>query len=273
MHFSSAKMRIGIGLTAAAILGVGIWFYFSLDRRGRAMLVYEGKTAEQWFFGSNSQAQARLAFHGMGTNCVPFLLEKAVMRDSALKRFYHWLWLKLPRGIRPNAPRAPGYIQTIAWTHLANWSRESDFMLPQIFASIKRVESDWVRYRAFDSMTFLLGRMPRPDREAHYAAFLDDPSFMIKFEAAVQLARLVRYDTPMTNALPILLNAATNTTFLERDTLESYSPNVQIPTNVVKSIIQSRQQRAGNALKLYGVEPHIRIQTSRKPSLDIQFGQ
>lgn len=234
--------RRSIALAAVGLLlGIGLCIYFATDNRRSAMPTYEGKTAEQWFFGSNSQSQARLAMYLMGTNCVPFLLEKALMSDSMLKKSYYWLWMKLPKSIRPGAPVPPGSVQMLAWSHLGTWSHESDFMQPELLAAIKRVESDAIRYRAMQAMEPIFRRLPRQVREAAYVSFLEDPSFTIRFEAAIQLAN---HKMGVTNALPVLMNAATNAVFVEREFFETYSPYAKL-----QSGIPWRQATASNALK------------------------
>jgi hypothetical protein len=95
------------------------------------------------------------------------------------------------------------------------------------------------------AMEPIFRRLPRQDREAAYVSFLDDSSFNIRFEAAVQLAN---YKMRATNALSVLMNAATNADFLER---EFYSPFAKIPTNIAQSTIQWRQATASNALKRF----------------------
>jgi hypothetical protein len=96
------KRKTAVLLTVTTLLVAVVW----TTARGRSryvMPVYGGKTAEEWFFSSNrhpglqtTMTDARIAFEAMGTNCVPFLLDKATTRETAFNRFYCWLHPKLP---------------------------------------------------------------------------------------------------------------------------------------------------------------------------------
>ena len=90
----------------AAILGLlllaSIWI--SVTSRSDSLPRYQGETAEEWFYGENrlpSQVNtftdARIAFKAMGTNSIPFLIEKVESMRMTNPSSMGWIGVLLCR--------------------------------------------------------------------------------------------------------------------------------------------------------------------------------
>lgn len=129
------KRRIIITIAAALLLTAGI--LLNLWRTSRKpMPVYQGKTADQWLveiFSSN-QLVALQAFHEMGTNAFPVLVEAFKKRDSAWRRAYARIYRKLPNSWQKHLapPVQPQNLWSAAQLVLINNQREAKKLLPEL---------------------------------------------------------------------------------------------------------------------------------------------
>lgn len=262
------KRKALVYFTVTLLLSAVVWT--AVRARSRyAMPVHNGKTAEEWFFGPTGHPglettikAARPAFQAMGTNCVPFLLEKAKTRETAFNRSYCWLHSKLPWRMQAKAGPAlrATYIQMIAYMHLRSLEQKAEFMADEILASVKLIEDDRTRWRAFESTKPLAERMGDLEKKkAYFLFFLNDSNFEIQLDSAVMLSRL---DNKLTNGVPILAMAMTNTAFLATSIVSQWPTNA-IPFLMpdLTNTIRARQKSAYEALRM--VSPGMEEQLQR----------
>ena len=109
------RTRLNLILLAGVLLAVGGWFFF----RGSGELRYQGKPVSYWFREFCQTAdhprgaavgrlrRATVAFHALGTNAVPFLLDRAMnakAESAGRKAFLEFL------SLFPDSFAAPRYV-------------------------------------------------------------------------------------------------------------------------------------------------------------------
>ena len=238
-------------LSTVAVLLVAVVWMTARGRSRYAMPVYGSKTAEEWFFGSNghpglqtTMTDARVAFEAMGTNCAPFLLDKAKTRETTFNRFYCWLHPKLPMLMKARSKPAlrATYIQMIAYSHLSPLVMHSDFMADEILESVKMIDDDATRWQAFQSVEVLASRR---GGKAYALYFLNDSDCDIQLRSAIILAHI---DNKMTNGLPILVKVMMNPNSVSQAISSRFSAGMA--TSTLQLITRSKQESARQALRM-----------------------
>ena len=226
------KRSLIVGSIVVMLLAtVGFWVHRS-NRRPADLPVYDGKTAEQWFYGdgghpgyAKAMKNADIAFEAMGTNCIPFLLDKARVGDTSFNRFYCWVFPKLPSRLQDKmkAPVVGSYVQLIAIAHLNHLEEmvNYDYMaddLMNLTTEMSDVSNRRSAYFLAERSAIRLDDVGR--KRDYFISFLDDPDFKIQLEAAITLSRI---DRTFTNSIPILIAAVTNMTLVRSAYAQSIS--------------------------------------------------
>lgn len=206
---------IGVLAILASFLVLACWF--TVLRSRAALPAYGGKTAQGWFFGEDGHPgrektmnAARVAFDAMGTNCVPFLLDKVRRGETGFKKFYWWVYPKFPSMLRSKLrpPLSPYYTHKIALWHLQQMLPKLDYVASDLMAIVPGIADDITREQAYDTVERLAEKMDDVEKKkVYFMALLGDPDFSIQLKSAVILSRL---DGSLTNGIPILINAVTN---------------------------------------------------------------
>jgi len=114
---------------------------------------------------------------------------------------------------------------------------------------IPQIENPWVRSRALQSVEHLVSRMAeKKERTSYLLSFLQDPSFEIQLQAAIMLSRV---DNTITNGLPILIVAATDTNQLTQK-IRAQIPNKTNPlglNSIIAGLVRTKQGLAQEALQ------------------------
>src|SRR5690348_1407228 len=110
-------LALGVSLLVAALC-------YARSRPRAALPTYNGKTVQEWFYGptghpglQTTMNAARVAFNAMGTNCVPYLLDEVRRPETIRRKFYCWVYPKLPSLLTSKLtppPLRPYYTQMIA---------------------------------------------------------------------------------------------------------------------------------------------------------------
>jgi len=99
------KRRRKLGFFVVVAVGIGTTFWLVLPPRDP---VYQGQTLSYWFdqFNTTNRPQAALAIRQIGTNAVPFLLEKAKSEDgdTLYERVYRTIYYRAPTILQRRLP-------------------------------------------------------------------------------------------------------------------------------------------------------------------------
>jgi hypothetical protein len=206
--------------TSAGLLVAVVWF--GLGRSRAALPVYEGKTVQEWFFGADghpgrpaTMKAAGVAFEAMGTNCVPFLLDRLRSHESGSNRFYGLIYPGFPSFLKSRWPRplAPYYSHKLALWHLRNMMPKLAFAASDLMEIVPGISDDQTREQAYDMVEHLAIRLDDVGKKrAYLVGFLVDPNFALQLKAAIMLSRV---DRSFTDGIPILINAVTNTSLMD----------------------------------------------------------
>lgn len=243
-----------------------VWSQFQKSRRTSP--TYEGKTVQEWFYGSNGHCgrentieSAKLAFTQLGTNCVPFLLENLRRRESSLKVFYVNLFSKLPNSVKSKLkpPLKVSYIQMITFVHLRELLPGLDSVADELMEILPTIEDTKARSHGFRLVVgpLAIRHSSIEKRRDFFSTFLRDPSFEIQLEAAILLSQV---DNSVTNGIPILLNAITNRNIVTTTVRSAGS----WPSGMLQDQVKYKQRRARTALR--NVSPSI-AESNSTPAL------
>jgi hypothetical protein len=122
-----------------SLLGVALWFRAVVSSRG-ALPTYGGQTVQECFFGKEGHPglevtikAAQVAFDAMGTNCVPYLLDKVRTRETPFNRFYCWIYPRLPPQLHTGrisfdiGPKTKALLNAVAGCRLAPMKADRQF--------------------------------------------------------------------------------------------------------------------------------------------------
>ena len=137
-----AKRRKKILLSATLVTAVCLALYFLLVPREP---IYSGERIGYWFsqLGSTNEPQAHKALAGIDAAAVPFLINKALKRDSALLKTYAGVWNKLPAGAQQSMPQPYATVEerALAFTLLKNLGGDAWAGLPELFKALDNPEA------------------------------------------------------------------------------------------------------------------------------------
>ena len=194
----------------------------------------------------------------MGTTCIPFLLETAKVNETPFNRLYCEIHPTLPPFLRERISAAipASYIQMISVDYLGRLKpQELDPFVPELMEIVPTIKNKLRREQAFEVVNDLALRIDNVETKKNYfLPFLRDPSFNIKFKAAVALSEI---DNTITNGIPTLTTVLTNRS-LFGSTFEGvlYS----IGTQRYNEVIDGFQRQAHNALANINPELAIRYE-------------
>ncbi|XOV73819.1 MAG: hypothetical protein ACFHW5_11755 [Verrucomicrobiota bacterium] len=213
--------------------------------------VYEGKNADEWFYGEQGHPgladtinAAKVAFSNMGTNSVPYLINKIHSADSTLSKAYYELYLKIPDEIRKLLPvEVKGiYKKQIALSYLKGLPIENlDPFVIELMELYPAYKSQGSSDGYFDLIKSISKRTQHWDyKKNFFKTMLDDPDNTVRLEAAIYLSKI---DRKATNGIPILLNSITNS--FVSITVDTDSTR---PRNRYEMFQRQRQREAHEAL-------------------------
>jgi len=203
-------------LASTAILGafllVGFWIF--LPVKSSSYPSYNGKTVDQWFYGDyrdprrKNLSEAHIAFNAMGTNSIPYLVEKAKGTETPLNRIYCKLYPNLPTFFREMMwPAVPySYVQMVSFGHLQNFdSLQLDPYAPELMGIVPTIKDNQIRGFAFFVMEDSAVRIDNMWSKTNYfLSFVNDPSFGIQLRSMLLLSEI---DNTITNGIPALTRA------------------------------------------------------------------
>jgi hypothetical protein len=191
---------------------------------------------------------AQVAFDAMGTNCVPYLVDKVRTEETIVHRAYSKICSKLPSMAQKilKRPSNPSDDQKIALWHLRNMVSRLDYMASDLMAIVPRIRDDRVREQAYDTIDHLAVRLRDVEKKkAYFLSFLGDRDFRIQLNSAIMLSRV---DRSCTSGIPILISALTNKSLMDstfRDPFSAYRP---VSGGPMTSQVSFRQKAAFEAL-------------------------
>ena len=199
----------------------------------------------------------------MGTNCIPFLLEKARVNHTPFNRLYCEIHPKLPpflkSWIRTPVPNA--MVQNYALRHLRNMPvTQLDSYAPVLMTIAPRIENSQVQKFAYGVVDELVMKIDNVETQIDYfLPFLRDPNSNTRLNAALALSRI---DNTITNGIPTLTTALTN-----RSSFNSTFGGIYYPSNSqgLKDLINDLQQQAYEALTI--IDPELAKQNEKPERL------
>jgi hypothetical protein len=214
------RARIVAFAVGTSFLMGAVWF--AVVRPHALLPTYGGKTVEVWFFGPDGHPgkettmnAARVAFDAMGTNCVPYLLDTLRKRESAFHRFYCWVYPNLPAVIKSKLkpPLKPYYTHAIALWHLRKMGEKLDYAANDLMTIVPALSDDNTRRNASSLTEGLVVRLKDAGKKnAYFTGLLGDSDFRIQLNSAITLSEV---DDSVTNGIPILINAITNSSLVD----------------------------------------------------------
>jgi hypothetical protein len=249
-------------LVAVAMIGIAVVFFVKRGKSDADLPTYQGKTVEEWFYGTNGHPgsdktipPARVAFAALGSNCIPYLAKKVQTRETVVNRFYGWVHSNLPHRMAPKLrpPITASYIQFIAWSHISYVILTGHgTVTDEVLAAVPKIEDDWVRTRALQEVAPLVRQNGREKAIMYVLPFLRDSSFDVQVQAATSLSEL---DSTITNGLPFLLAAASDTNLLPQAVASRMPTPTRSETfrrgstNIAANWISERQRSVQAALQ------------------------
>ena len=126
----------------ALVITIYIALYFLLAPREP---IYSGERIGYWFdqLGSTNEPQAQKALADIDAEAVPFLIDKALKRDSALLKTYAGIWKRLPAGAQQTLPLPYATMKkrALAFTLLKNLGGDAKAGLPELFKALNSPEA------------------------------------------------------------------------------------------------------------------------------------
>ena len=210
-----ARGRPKTTVLALAAFAVCVWFAFVGNDRDLPR--YNGKTAEQWFYGERGHPgiketmdAAEDAFAAMEEECIPYLIQKLRSKDTKLDELWRGFHPKLPKAAqaRFRAPVTADYVQMVSLRYLSRFGADE---LTPFWAELKAAVMDMPnadrRWEALQFMQTVAVWQEDGEKVAFFVELLEDPDFRIRMRAAVMLSRI---DPTLAQGFPILIEASTN---------------------------------------------------------------
>lgn len=235
------------------VLGLSITLKFLLTSKPH-LPVYEGRDLDEWFYGNDGNARSNETFSNansvyrhMGTNSIPFLLEKIKTRETEANKIYIFLFPKLPSIVRSrvNWPLYATYLRRTAWDHLMKLSnKDVDVYSKEILKLGAAMPTEDVTVITFEWLMQLANRVNNTGEVTEFLiSKLNDSNIRIRIESALMLHKL---NVSNTNTIPILISALTNKQILYQSYLvKNVSRTNVLSTNVNPAVgIQNKAYQA-----------------------------
>ena len=211
---------------------IGLWIHATI--KSNQMPSYQGKTAEEWFYGEDRRLGGpkdtkaiERAFVAMGTNGIPYLIEQARGTETPFNKIYCKIRPKLPAILKNKIwPAIPAsYSQQIAFSHLKKFDPHLlgpyVFDLMEIVPSIKRNLTRAHAFRVIEKPVLKSGDKGRITN--YLLSFSDDPYFRLRLDAMIRLAWV---DNTVTNGIPTLTAVLVNRSLVDPSLSEFVIPPV-----------------------------------------------
>ncbi len=190
--------RIRYLMAISTILIFSLFAYLSI--RSKSIPSFKGRTVDEWFWGNEghpgrarTNQEAEIAFNAMGTNCMPYLIEKARGTETRLNRWYCKLHPNLPdalrKWIRPAIPAT--YTQMLAVTYFCDLERHDpriiDPFTSQLVEIAPTITNNNTRSAVFSLVEKSLGRSQDKIQSINFfLSFSDDSNFRLWLKAMTE---------------------------------------------------------------------------------------
>ena len=248
------------------LLLIGFW---GLRIGSASVPSYDGKTVGEWFEGglvdprrAETIEKAEVAFKAIGTNSIPYLIEKARGIESPLNKLYCMLYPLFPntvrKWIRPATPTSLS--QSMVILHLHELHQDTPQILDpyasQLMDIVPSITDNNTRKVVFRMVENSVLKTEDTQKQINYLlSFTNDPSFAIQLDAMILLWRI---DGSLTNGIPILTTALTNRSVVGT----AFAASLQVGDrryeraidNIQKNALQVLTQISPELAKQYEIE-------------------